>query len=53
MRFLSLALTATFSGVVTASLQVVPGGTWTTVSLLHSDESPLKTKSVKVLTLNL
>jgi hypothetical protein len=32
MRFLSIALAAALSRVVTASLQVVPGGTWTTVS---------------------
>jgi hypothetical protein len=32
MRFLLVALTAALSSVATASLQVVPGGTWTTVS---------------------
>ena len=36
MRFLSLAVAATLSRIAAASLQVVPGGTWTTVS-----ESPL------------
>ena len=36
MRFISLALTAALSCVVRASLQVVPGGTWTTVSLLRT-----------------
>ncbi|KAK4097864.1 carbohydrate-binding module family 35 protein [Parathielavia hyrcaniae] len=35
MRFFSLALTATLCGVATASLQVVPGATWTTPNGEH------------------
>ncbi|KAK4031616.1 glycosyl hydrolase [Parachaetomium inaequale] len=37
MRFLSIALTAALSSLATASLQVVPGGTWTT-----SNSEPLQ-----------
>ncbi|KAK3290526.1 glycosyl hydrolase [Chaetomium fimeti] len=35
MRFLSIALAAALSRVATASLQVVPGGTWTTPDGQH------------------